>query len=108
MTAVTATRPTHPTQKPSIKKPPPVKPPAPPQETSVQAPIEKVFSEFDKMWAQAHLETQKKIKSLKPENRGLLELQVSVSNLGFGTQLLAQGVECVRGSIQKVQQIGGS
>lgn len=108
MTAVSATRPTHPTPKPSVNKTPSIKPPTPPQQAAPQSSIEKVFSEFDKMWVQAHQETQKKIKSLNPEGRSLLTLQMNVNHFGFGTQMFAQGIECVRGSIQKVQQIGGS
>ena len=108
MTAISLTKPAAHAQRPVVNKTQLPKPPAPKVETPPQSVMEKVFTEFDKMWIQAHQETQKKIKSLKPEARGLLELQMNVNNFGFGTQMFAQGIECVRSSIQKVQQIGGS
>jgi len=78
-------------------------PPAPPS-----APERSLLADFDRIWEKAQIESARKIRALQPGARELVELQVTVNQLGVGTQILTQAAEAANGTIRRVQQLGAN
>ena len=91
---------------PAIPKP--IRPVSGPPVSSSTAPPPNLLADFDRVWAKAQIDSARKIRALRPESRELVELQVTVNQLGVGTQILTQAAESVNGTIRRVQQLGAN
>lgn len=80
-----------------------IKPDADPQSN-----VQSILGAFDAAWSSAQRDSEKRLRSLSPAARPLVEAQIVVNRLSLGAQLISQTAEAVGSTVRRAQQLGGN
>jgi hypothetical protein len=70
--------------------------------------ISQFLSGFEKQWQQAQQQSLRRIRTLSPQSRPYVELQLMVNRLNLNSQLISQSAEAVNSTLRRIQQLAGN